>query len=93
MKACMKREGSSSSRAGRSAVTPPKSIAAESSNQSIPLVTFQATLPAGMELVVTYDRSDLIHRAIDTLKEEIVKLGALAGSLEHLPRRQTAPVP
>ena len=38
---------SASSKAGRSAVTPPKSIAADSSNQSIPLVTFQATLPAG----------------------------------------------
>lgn len=31
-------------------------------------------LPKGMKIVVTYDRSDLIHRSIDTLKEEIVKL-------------------
>jgi hypothetical protein len=38
---------SASRSAGRSAVTPPKSTAAESSNQSMPLVTFQATLPAG----------------------------------------------
>ena len=38
---------SASSSAGSSAVTPPKSMAAESSNQSMPLVTFQATLPAG----------------------------------------------
>jgi Cu(I)/Ag(I) efflux system membrane protein CusA/SilA len=32
------------------------------------------SLPEGMKIVVTYDRSDLIHRSIDTLKEEIVKL-------------------
>ncbi len=35
----------------------------------------QPSLPKGVQVVVTYDRSDLIHRAIDTLKEEIVKLG------------------
>ncbi len=34
----------------------------------------QPSLPKGVELVVTYDRSDLIHRAIDTLREEILKL-------------------
>ncbi|MDA8083576.1 MAG: CusA/CzcA family heavy metal efflux RND transporter [Nitrospiraceae bacterium] len=34
----------------------------------------EPSLPQGMKIVVTYDRSDLIHRAIDTLKEEIVKL-------------------
>jgi Cu(I)/Ag(I) efflux system membrane protein CusA/SilA len=50
----------------------------------------QPSLPKGVEIVVTYDRSDLIHRAIDTLREEIVKL-ALAVSvvcvvfLFHLP--------
>ena len=32
------------------------------------------SLPPGVKMVVTYDRSDLIHRAIDTLKDEIVKL-------------------
>ncbi|MBF0519908.1 MAG: efflux RND transporter permease subunit [Nitrospirae bacterium] len=32
------------------------------------------SLPEGVKLVVTYDRSELIHRAIDTLKEEIIKL-------------------
>ncbi len=32
------------------------------------------SLPLGVKLVVTYDRSDLINRAVDTLKEEIVKL-------------------
>ena len=40
-------EASASSKAGSSARTPPKSTSADSSNQSIPLVTFQATLPAG----------------------------------------------
>lgn len=50
----------------------------------------QPSLPRGVELVVTYDRTDLIHRAIDTLREEILKL-ALAVSavclvfLFHLP--------
>jgi Cu(I)/Ag(I) efflux system membrane protein CusA/SilA len=32
------------------------------------------SLPDGVKLVITYDRSDLIHRSIDTLKEEILKL-------------------
>ena len=31
-------------------------------------------LPAGVEVVATYDRSDLIYRAIDTLNSEIIKL-------------------
>ena len=34
----------------------------------------QPSLPEGVKVVVTYDRTDLIHRAIDTIKEEIVKL-------------------
>jgi hypothetical protein len=34
----------------------------------------QPSLPKGVQVVVTYDRSDHIHRAIDTLREEIVKL-------------------
>jgi Cu(I)/Ag(I) efflux system membrane protein CusA/SilA len=34
----------------------------------------EPSLPKGMKIVVTYDRSDLIHRSIDTLKEEIIKL-------------------
>jgi hypothetical protein len=38
---------SASSSAGISADTPPKSTVPDSSNQSMPLVTFQATLPAG----------------------------------------------
>lgn len=33
------------------------------------------SLPEGVKIVTTYDRTDLIHRSIDTLKEEIIKLG------------------
>jgi Cu(I)/Ag(I) efflux system membrane protein CusA/SilA len=52
--------------------------------------SIEPSLPAGVKLVVTYDRSDLIHRAIDTLTEELVKI-SLAVSvvclvfLFHLP--------
>ena len=34
----------------------------------------EPSLPPGVKVVVTYDRSDLIYRAIDTLKAEIFKL-------------------
>ncbi|MBI4685505.1 MAG: efflux RND transporter permease subunit [Nitrospirae bacterium] len=34
----------------------------------------QPSLPEGVKVIVTYDRSDLIHRSIATLKEEIIKL-------------------
>ncbi|MEK7712632.1 MAG: efflux RND transporter permease subunit, partial [Nitrospirota bacterium] len=34
----------------------------------------EPSLPNGMKIITTYDRSDLIHRSIDTLKEEIIKL-------------------
>jgi copper/silver efflux system protein len=34
----------------------------------------QPSLPKGVRIVTTYDRSDLIHRSINTLKEEIIKL-------------------
>ena len=34
----------------------------------------EPSLPKGMKIITTYDRSDLIHRSIDTLKEEIIKL-------------------
>ncbi len=50
----------------------------------------EPSLPEGVKIIVTYDRSDLIHRSIDTLKEEIIKL-SLAVSvvcivfLFHLP--------
>jgi Cu(I)/Ag(I) efflux system membrane protein CusA/SilA len=35
----------------------------------------EPTLPEGVKIVTTYDRSELIHRSVDTLQEEIVKLG------------------
>jgi len=34
----------------------------------------EPSLPKGVRVVITYDRSDLIYRAIDTLKDEILKL-------------------
>jgi Cu(I)/Ag(I) efflux system membrane protein CusA/SilA len=34
----------------------------------------EPSLPEGVKVIVTYDRSELIYRAIDTLKEEIIKL-------------------
>jgi len=48
------------------------------------------SLPPGVKVVVTYDRSDLIHRSIDTLKEEILKLAIAVSAvclvfLFHLP--------
>jgi Cu(I)/Ag(I) efflux system membrane protein CusA/SilA len=48
------------------------------------------TLPPGVRIVTTYDRSELIHRSVDTLKEEILKLGLAVGVvclvfLFHLP--------
>ncbi|MFZ5995865.1 MAG: efflux RND transporter permease subunit [Nitrospirota bacterium] len=48
------------------------------------------SLPKGMKIVTTYDRSDLIHRSIDTLKEEILRLSiavsvVCAVFLFHLP--------
>ncbi len=50
----------------------------------------EPSLPKGMKIVVTYDRSDLIHRSIDTLKEEILRLSVAVSAvcivfLFHLP--------
>ncbi len=50
----------------------------------------EPSLPEGVKIVVTYDRSDLIYRAIDTLKEEIIKLSIAVSAvclvfLLHLP--------
>lgn len=47
-------------------------------------------LPEGVRIVTTYDRSDLIHRSISTLKDEILKLSLAVGAvclvfLFHLP--------
>ncbi|MDO8747003.1 MAG: CusA/CzcA family heavy metal efflux RND transporter, partial [Thermodesulfovibrionales bacterium] len=36
--------------------------------------SIEPSLPKGMKIITTYDRSDLIHRSVDTLKEEIIKL-------------------
>ncbi len=48
------------------------------------------SLPEGIKIVTTYDRSDLIMRSIDTLKEEIIKLSVAVSIvcivfLFHLP--------
>ncbi|MBF0345889.1 MAG: efflux RND transporter permease subunit [Nitrospirae bacterium] len=48
------------------------------------------SLPEGVKIVVTYDRSDLILGAIDTLKEEIIKLSVAVSAvcivfLFHMP--------
>jgi Cu(I)/Ag(I) efflux system membrane protein CusA/SilA len=50
----------------------------------------EPSLPEGVRLITTYDRSDLIHRSIDTLKDEIVKLSVAVSVvclvfLLHLP--------
>ncbi|GAB4410962.1 MAG: CusA/CzcA family heavy metal efflux RND transporter [Thermodesulfovibrionales bacterium] len=50
----------------------------------------EPSLPKGMKIIVTYDRSDLIHRSIDTLKDEIIKLSVAVSIvcivfLFHLP--------
>jgi Cu(I)/Ag(I) efflux system membrane protein CusA/SilA len=50
----------------------------------------EPSLPKGMKIITTYDRSDLIHRSIDTLKEEIIKLSVAVSVvclvfLFHLP--------
>jgi len=48
------------------------------------------SLPKGVKIVTTYDRSDLIKRSIDTLKDEIIKLAVAVSVvclifLFHLP--------
>ena len=50
----------------------------------------EPSLPQGVKVITTYDRSDLIYRSIGTLKEEILKLGLAVGVvclvfLFHLP--------
>ncbi len=50
----------------------------------------QSSLPKGVKIVTTYDRTDLIHRSIDTLKDEIIKLSVAVSAvcivfLFHLP--------
>ena len=48
------------------------------------------SLPKGVKMVTTYDRSDLIYRSIDTLKKELIKLSVAVSVvcivfLFHLP--------
>ncbi|MBI4699400.1 MAG: efflux RND transporter permease subunit, partial [Nitrospirae bacterium] len=50
----------------------------------------EPSLPKGIKIITTYDRTDLIHRSIDTLKEEILKLTIAVSAvcvifLFHLP--------
>ncbi|MDP3112982.1 MAG: CusA/CzcA family heavy metal efflux RND transporter, partial [Thermodesulfovibrionales bacterium] len=52
--------------------------------------SIEPSLPKGMKIITTYDRSDLIHRSIDTLKEEIIRLSVAVSVvcivfLFHLP--------
>ncbi len=35
----------------------------------------QPSLPEGVKIITTYDRSELIHRSVDTLRDELIKLG------------------
>jgi Cu(I)/Ag(I) efflux system membrane protein CusA/SilA len=50
----------------------------------------QPSLPKGVKVVTTYDRTDLIYKSIDTLKDEIIKLSVAVSAvcivfLFHLP--------
>ncbi|BCB95921.1 cation transporter [Dissulfurispira thermophila] len=50
----------------------------------------EPSLPKGVKIIATYDRSDLIHQSINTLKEEIIKLSVAVSAvcivfLFHLP--------
>ncbi len=35
----------------------------------------QPSLPEGVKIVTTYDRSELIHQSVETLRDEVIKLG------------------
>jgi Cu(I)/Ag(I) efflux system membrane protein CusA/SilA len=41
------------------------------------LQQLKSSLPEGVQIVTVYDRSDLIHRAIDTLKEKLIEESAI----------------
>ncbi len=48
------------------------------------------SLPEGVRIVTTYDRSELIHRSVETLRDEVIKLGVAVSVvcivfLFHLP--------
>ncbi len=48
------------------------------------LVEIQKTLPAGVRLRVAYDRSDLIHRAIDTLRDKLLEESLIVAAVAVL---------
>ncbi len=48
------------------------------------LAEVEAGLPAGVRLRTAYDRSDLIHRAIDTLKEKLVEESIIVAAVAVL---------
>jgi Cu(I)/Ag(I) efflux system membrane protein CusA/SilA len=37
------------------------------------IASLQASLPKGVEIVATYDRSDLIHKSVDTLRDRLIE--------------------
>jgi len=48
------------------------------------LAAIQRNLPAGVRLRTAYDRSDLIHRAIDTLREKLVEESLIVAAVAIL---------
>ena len=48
------------------------------------LVTIRAGLPPGVRLRTAYDRSDLIHRAIDTLRGKLIEESVIVGAVAVL---------
>jgi len=48
------------------------------------LAEIQKTLPAGVRLRTAYDRSDLIHRAIDTLREKLLEESLIVAAVAVL---------
>jgi Cu(I)/Ag(I) efflux system membrane protein CusA/SilA len=54
------------------------------------IAEIKPSLPEGVKIVTTYDRSELIHRSVETLRDEIIKLGIAVSAvclvfLFHLP--------
>jgi Cu(I)/Ag(I) efflux system membrane protein CusA/SilA len=48
------------------------------------LEEIEAGLPAGVRLRTVYDRSDLIHRAIDTLRDKLIEESLIVGAVAML---------
>ncbi len=56
----------------------------------VKLKEIQPSLPEGVRIVTTYDRSELIRSSVETLRDEVIKLGAAVSAvcivfLFHLP--------